>query len=60
MVTTAVLGFPRVGPDRELKFALEAFWRSELPAGGELGARRARRSRRSPPPCAPGRRPTAS
>jgi 5-methyltetrahydropteroyltriglutamate--homocysteine methyltransferase len=26
MARTAVLGLPRVGPDRELKFALEAFW----------------------------------
>ncbi|HET6508059.1 MAG TPA: 5-methyltetrahydropteroyltriglutamate--homocysteine S-methyltransferase [Baekduia sp.] len=26
MARTAVLGLPRVGPDRELKFALESFW----------------------------------
>lgn len=26
MVTTASLGFPRIGPNRELKQALEAFW----------------------------------
>jgi 5-methyltetrahydropteroyltriglutamate--homocysteine methyltransferase len=26
MPRTAVLGLPRVGPDRELKFALESFW----------------------------------
>ena len=26
MARTAVLGLPRVGADRELKFALEAFW----------------------------------
>ena len=26
MPRTAVLGLPRVGPDRELKFALEAYW----------------------------------
>jgi 5-methyltetrahydropteroyltriglutamate--homocysteine methyltransferase len=26
MARTAVLGFPRIGPDRELKHALEAFW----------------------------------
>jgi 5-methyltetrahydropteroyltriglutamate--homocysteine methyltransferase len=26
MARTAVLGFPRIGRDRELKFALEAFW----------------------------------
>jgi len=32
MARTAVLGFPRIGPDRELKHALEAYWRGELPA----------------------------
>jgi 5-methyltetrahydropteroyltriglutamate--homocysteine methyltransferase len=32
MPRTAVLGLPRVGPDRELKFALEAHW------AGRLGA----------------------
>ncbi|MCU1323391.1 MAG: 5-methyltetrahydropteroyltriglutamate/homocysteine S-methyltransferase [Acidobacteriaceae bacterium] len=26
-LTTANLGFPRIGPQRELKFALEDFWR---------------------------------
>lgn len=26
MARTAILGLPRIGPDRELKFALEAFW----------------------------------
>ncbi|MDO8212196.1 5-methyltetrahydropteroyltriglutamate--homocysteine S-methyltransferase [Conexibacter sp. CPCC 206217] len=26
MARTAVLGLPRIGPDRELKFALESFW----------------------------------
>ena len=26
MARTAVLGLPRIGPNRELKFALEAFW----------------------------------
>jgi len=31
-VQTAVLGLPRIGPDRELKVALEAYWRGELPA----------------------------
>src|SRR3954447_17551029 len=29
MVTTHILGYPRIGSGRELKFALEAFWRSE-------------------------------
>jgi 5-methyltetrahydropteroyltriglutamate--homocysteine methyltransferase len=28
-ITTANLGFPRMGAERELKFALEAFWRGE-------------------------------
>jgi 5-methyltetrahydropteroyltriglutamate--homocysteine methyltransferase len=27
-VSTSTLGFPRVGPKRELKFALEKYWRS--------------------------------
>jgi 5-methyltetrahydropteroyltriglutamate--homocysteine methyltransferase len=31
MARTAVLGFPRIGPERELKFALEDFWRGQLP-----------------------------
>lgn len=29
MVTTHNLGFPRIGAQRELKFALEAYWRGE-------------------------------
>jgi 5-methyltetrahydropteroyltriglutamate--homocysteine methyltransferase len=33
MARTAVLGLPRVGPDRELKFALEAYWAGGLGAG---------------------------
>jgi 5-methyltetrahydropteroyltriglutamate--homocysteine methyltransferase len=32
MARTAVLGFPRIGPDRELKHALESHWRGEQPA----------------------------
>jgi 5-methyltetrahydropteroyltriglutamate--homocysteine methyltransferase len=28
-IRTATLGFPRMGTSRELKFALEAFWRGE-------------------------------
>ena len=32
-VTVATLGFPRIGPRRELKFALEKFW-----AGKSSGA----------------------
>jgi 5-methyltetrahydropteroyltriglutamate--homocysteine methyltransferase len=30
MVKTAVLGYPRIGPGRELKKALERFWSSEI------------------------------
>jgi 5-methyltetrahydropteroyltriglutamate--homocysteine methyltransferase len=36
MARTAVLGLPRIGPDRELKFALEAFWAGRTGAD-ELG-----------------------
>ena len=32
MGRTAVLGLPRIGPDRELKTALEGHWAGELPA----------------------------
>ena len=32
MVTTHILGFPRIGVRRELKFALESFWRTEADA----------------------------
>ncbi|MGI8844712.1 MAG: 5-methyltetrahydropteroyltriglutamate--homocysteine S-methyltransferase [Thermoleophilaceae bacterium] len=32
MARTAVLGMPRIGRDRELKFALEAHWRGETSA----------------------------
>jgi 5-methyltetrahydropteroyltriglutamate--homocysteine methyltransferase len=34
MSTAHVLGFPRIGAKRELKFALEAFWRGELDEAG--------------------------
>ena len=30
MISTAVLGYPRIGPNRELKKALERFWSGEL------------------------------
>ncbi|MCE0492718.1 5-methyltetrahydropteroyltriglutamate--homocysteine S-methyltransferase [Vibrio salinus] len=30
MVTTHILGFPRIGEHRELKFALERYWRGEI------------------------------
>ncbi len=31
MVTTHNLGFPRIGKKRELKFALEKYWKNEIP-----------------------------
>ena len=34
MTTTANLGFPRIGRDRELKWALEKHWRGDLDAAG--------------------------
>ena len=30
MTQTHILGFPRIGAQRELKFALEAFWRGDI------------------------------
>lgn len=30
MATTHNLGFPRIGPKRELKFALESYWKGEI------------------------------
>ena len=30
MAQTHILGYPRIGARRELKFALEAFWRKEI------------------------------
>jgi 5-methyltetrahydropteroyltriglutamate--homocysteine methyltransferase len=32
MARTAVLGLPRIGPDRELKFALESYWAQDAGA----------------------------
>ncbi|NWG38756.1 MAG: 5-methyltetrahydropteroyltriglutamate--homocysteine S-methyltransferase, partial [Hydrogenophilaceae bacterium] len=32
MALAHVLGVPRIGPNRELKFALEKFWRGEIDA----------------------------
>ena len=31
-VQTHILGFPRIGAQRELKFALEKYWRGEIAA----------------------------
>lgn len=45
MIRTHTLGFPRIGAQRELKFALERYWRGEIEAdaleatGRELRAR---------------------
>ena len=36
MIATANLGFPRMGADRELKWALEKHWRGDLDAGPAL------------------------
>lgn len=38
MVTTASLGFPRIGPNRELKQALEAFWAGRADATAFVAA----------------------
>src|SRR5256714_13702502 len=44
MARSNVSGFPRIGPNRELKFATEAFWRGEKDAAGlQDTARRIRR-----------------
>jgi 5-methyltetrahydropteroyltriglutamate--homocysteine methyltransferase len=32
MSRSHILGFPRIGAQRELKFAVEAFWRNEITA----------------------------
>src|SRR6185295_16986449 len=40
-----VLGFPRIGAGRELKSALEAYWKKELPESGLLEAGRQLRKR---------------
>lgn len=40
MPRTAVLGFPRIGPNRELKFALERYWAGELDESGLLATGR--------------------
>ena len=31
-LSTATLGFPRMGPNRELKFALEKYWKGSIKA----------------------------
>ena len=44
MARTAVLGLPRIGPDRELKFALEDHWAGRAPADELLETARALRA----------------
>ncbi|MFY8209221.1 MAG: 5-methyltetrahydropteroyltriglutamate--homocysteine S-methyltransferase, partial [Caulobacter sp.] len=39
-VTIATLGFPRIGPKRELKFALEAYWAGKTDADALLDTAR--------------------
>ncbi|GAL18607.1 5-methyltetrahydropteroyltriglutamate-homocysteine methyltransferase [Vibrio maritimus] len=34
MTATHILGYPRIGEKRELKFALEKYWRGELDQNG--------------------------
>jgi 5-methyltetrahydropteroyltriglutamate--homocysteine methyltransferase len=45
MAHTHLLGFPRIGAQRELKFALESFWRGESDAAQLQGTARALRER---------------
>jgi 5-methyltetrahydropteroyltriglutamate--homocysteine methyltransferase len=45
MPAAHILGYPRIGPRRELKFALESFWRSEIGEQELLDAGNAIRSR---------------
>ncbi len=45
MAIAHVLGFPRIGAGRELKSALESYWKKELPESGLLKAGRELRKR---------------
>ncbi|HEX8957328.1 MAG TPA: 5-methyltetrahydropteroyltriglutamate--homocysteine S-methyltransferase [Burkholderiaceae bacterium] len=45
MVTTHNLGFPRIGAGRELKFALERYWKGQAQQADLLGAGRQLRER---------------
>lgn len=38
--TSGALGFPRMGPNREMKFALEKHWRGTLDEAGMLAVAR--------------------
>ncbi|MFQ5679545.1 MAG: 5-methyltetrahydropteroyltriglutamate--homocysteine S-methyltransferase [Gemmatimonadota bacterium] len=44
MALPANLGYPRIGPSRELKKATEAYWRGTVPAAELLGAARTLRT----------------
>ena len=45
MPVAHILGYPRIGPQRELKFALESFWRGEIDENDLQAAGKALRSR---------------
>src|SRR5436853_7091064 len=45
MTVAHILGFPRIGAKRELKFALEAYWRGEIPESELSSVGRALRMR---------------
>src|SRR5712672_202743 len=45
MAVAHILGFPRIGARRELKLALDSFWRGELPEEGLRAAGRELRER---------------
>ena len=38
MALSSIAGFPRIGPERELKFATEGYWRGEVPQAELLEA----------------------
>jgi 5-methyltetrahydropteroyltriglutamate--homocysteine methyltransferase len=44
MARTAVLGLPRIGANRELKFALESYWAGQTPADELLDTARGLRA----------------
>jgi 5-methyltetrahydropteroyltriglutamate--homocysteine methyltransferase len=44
MATLHILGYPRIGPRRELKFAVEAYWRGEADADALQATARALRA----------------
>ena len=44
MTVSHILGFPRIGPRRELKFAVERYWAGEIDRSGLFQAARERRA----------------